>query len=563
MNGERGNGDRGNGDRANGERGNGDGPENRSDIGGRLLAAMFDYGTYRLGPDTSRRVFTEAAASTRTTLEAATDLRGWVSLATFHAVADGYRPLLGESFVRDTFTWAVPVRRDFSAMSMSALMSPALMYRFLDRARSFFAHHLLFEVTPVSAGHVDVTLRYRKDVPRRRDSCDVGWGVLLSIPLLFDRPAAIVTEVACYAHGADACSYRVRFEPQPAFGLHGLAAGAAVSLAGLAVWPSSLWALAPAIGLWAGRELGTAAQRRHMGRVTEDHRRLLEENEREFKLRYDALARLNEQLELRVQERTQQIEDSMVELQKQNASMRETIDAMEALRAGIVDAGVRRLSPSVQEFAHEIKNPMTTVVSNLDYLAETADDPARVAITDLSQAAREARVGIERIRGVLAWFLEINQESAVAPYDIEAELESMAMLHATSPNSRHVQLDLRFGNVGAVDGHGKQLTQVFSNLLLNAAQAMGAGRLIVETHLNGDSAAVVFRDTGPGIDPAIVETLFERGITTKTGTGSGLGLYISRAIVVRHGGTIEATRDEETGGARFTVRLPRQRVATT
>ena len=102
-----------------------------------------------------------------------------------------------------------------------------------------------------------------------------------------------------------------------------------------------------------------------------------------------------------------------------------------------------------------------------------------------------------------------------------------------------------------------QMRQVVINLVRNAIQAMGdQGELLVEATRAPDADTIVFRDTGPGVAPGVLDKLFEPLITTKA-KGTGLGLTICRQIIERHGGTIEAANHDE-GGAVFTIHLPRE-----
>src|SRR5262249_47962411 len=106
-------------------------------------------------------------------------------------------------------------------------------------------------------------------------------------------------------------------------------------------------------------------------------------------------------------------------------------------------------------------------------------------------------------------------------------------------------------------GDPELLTQVFLNLAQNACQAMGGqGRLGLSAARSEDQTAIVCRveDTGPGIPPEVLPSLFLPFFTTKE-KGTGLGLAISQRIIERHGGTIGA-RSLPGQGAAFIVRLP-------
>ncbi len=106
-----------------------------------------------------------------------------------------------------------------------------------------------------------------------------------------------------------------------------------------------------------------------------------------------------------------------------------------------------------------------------------------------------------------------------------------------------------------VRGDAALLTQVLLNLTLNAMQAMpdgGAVRIAARGEDGG--VAVAVSDDGPGVAPAVRERLFAPFVTTRAG-GTGLGLFVSRAIVARLGGTLTLAEGPESG-ATFVVRLP-------
>jgi signal transduction histidine kinase len=108
-----------------------------------------------------------------------------------------------------------------------------------------------------------------------------------------------------------------------------------------------------------------------------------------------------------------------------------------------------------------------------------------------------------------------------------------------------------------IPAHPAELNQVWTNLIDNAVQAMsGVGTLTVHTYREDDDLVVSIEDTGPGIPPDVKKRVFEPFFTTKAvGQGTGLGLDISRRIVVNgHGGDI--TVESEPGDTKFHVRLP-------
>ena len=105
--------------------------------------------------------------------------------------------------------------------------------------------------------------------------------------------------------------------------------------------------------------------------------------------------------------------------------------------------------------------------------------------------------------------------------------------------------------------HAAELNQVWTNLIDNAADAMGgSGTLTLRTRAEGEEVVVEVADDGPGIPPEVLPRIFEALFTTKPpGKGSGLGLDSARRIVVsRHHGSIDVVTG--TDGTCFQVRLP-------
>jgi signal transduction histidine kinase len=101
------------------------------------------------------------------------------------------------------------------------------------------------------------------------------------------------------------------------------------------------------------------------------------------------------------------------------------------------------------------------------------------------------------------------------------------------------------------------MQQLLMNLCVNALQAMGGGgRLTVATRKETNCILLSVSDTGPGIDPSILDRVFDPFFTTKdVGDGTGLGLSVCHRIVEDHGGRIDAA-NQPGGGTVFRVRLP-------
>ncbi|MEO7731430.1 MAG: ATP-binding protein, partial [Kofleriaceae bacterium] len=208
--------------------------------------------------------------------------------------------------------------------------------------------------------------------------------------------------------------------------------------------------------------------------------------------------------------------------------------------------------------AHEINNPLAYVTGNLEAMAEAvqargAEAPDRA---ELSLAINEARDGAERVRKIvqgLRSFSRPEEEKRVA-LALPGVLEAAIRLTANEVRHR-AQLVRELGPTPRVVADDGRLTQVFINLLINAAHAIPEGhsdanRITVRTRTDAAGRAVVeIEDTGRGIAPDLLSRVFDPFFTTKdVGEGTGLGLSICHGIVTGLGGeiSIESTPDRGT-----------------
>jgi nitrogen-specific signal transduction histidine kinase/CheY-like chemotaxis protein len=219
-------------------------------------------------------------------------------------------------------------------------------------------------------------------------------------------------------------------------------------------------------------------------------------------------------------------------------------------------AGLGRLAAGV---AHEINNPLSSVIANLAWISDELPAPSR----ELAQALAEARDGAKRVAEVVRGLKSFSRPGPAqrGPVDVRRELDAALRLAHHELRHRAV-VEVRIGELPAVVAEAHELAQVFLNLLVNAAQAIPEGRAEehrVEVDARTDAegwAAVSIRDTGVGIPPDVLGRIFEPFFTTKPlGVGTGLGLAISHGIVTEAGGRLEV--ESRVGhGSTFRVLLP-------
>ena len=258
-----------------------------------------------------------------------------------------------------------------------------------------------------------------------------------------------------------------------------------------------------------------------------------------------ALQRWGEELDLKVADRTRELEASHERLR----STQQQLVRSEKL------AAIGQLTASI---AHEVNNPIAVIQGNLDLLRLLLGEAALPAAAELRLIDEQ----IERMRLIVTQLLQFARPTEFAGYVEPLHPRDVLTASLVLVNHLLVQQGIRVerqdGSTRQVSINRQELQQVLINLLVNAAQAMPTGgRLLLRSRNVGEQEVVIeVADSGPGLDAAQREHLFEPFFTTKR-EGNGLGLWISRSLLERYGGELEACpqADAQAGGACFRIRL--------
>lgn len=224
----------------------------------------------------------------------------------------------------------------------------------------------------------------------------------------------------------------------------------------------------------------------------------------------------------------------------------------------VQSAKMSAIGQLIAGIAHDLNNPLASVVGFAEYLVEGRDDTPPRLMEPLRAIYQEAERASKIVRSLLAFARKQEGDRRAMP--LGPVLESTLLLLKNQMMTYKVEATADIPpDLPHIDGNANQLQQVFVNLVTNAAQAAqergtgGSITITAEPWLDG--VAVIIADDGPGIPKEIADRIFEPFFTTKPeGEGTGLGLSICYGIVTEHGGQIRLLESQR--GAAFRVELP-------
>jgi len=276
----------------------------------------------------------------------------------------------------------------------------------------------------------------------------------------------------------------------------------------------------------------------------------------------DKIEEYNRTLERKVRERTAELEKTNRELESALKTLKETqvqlIQVEKMAAVGQLAAGV----------AHELNNPLGGILGYSQFALEKINQKpfsqfGREDTADFLQYLRDIEQQTKRCRSIIQNLLKFSRSSRkeeFEPTDLNQVVnETLTFTRHQVERSKVKLVQNLEEDLPLITGHVSQLQQVFTNLILNAVQAMPqGGTLTISTavYRDKDEIHVSFADTGEGIPKENLDKIFEPFFSTKrVGEGTGLGLSVSYGLIRNHGGEIKVTSEKGQGSV-FTVILP-------
>ena len=255
-------------------------------------------------------------------------------------------------------------------------------------------------------------------------------------------------------------------------------------------------------------------------------------------------------------ERSDEIGQLALQFNEMTAKLEKTRELETQLQEAEKSAVVGRLAAAI---AHEIRNPLNYINLTLDHLRAKFAPEETAKRGDFEKLTVQLKTEVGRINQQISDFLRYSRPTKLNIQPIEARRVVEDSMRIVKPQADDQNIEISVtedANLPDILGDAEVLRSVFSNLFINAVQAMekNGGSLNIVISPDDRFVKIEIIDTGEGIPPENLDKIFEPYFSTKE-TGTGLGLAIVKKIVDDHSGTIVA-ESELNEGTKFTVRLP-------
>jgi hypothetical protein len=237
------------------------------------------------------------------------------------------------------------------------------------------------------------------------------------------------------------------------------------------------------------------------------------------------------------------------------AGLRRNRDLEEQLQRAERSAVVGRLASGI---AHEIRNPLNFMNLSIDHLQAACAPEETRKQGEFTHITKTIKEEIARLNKLVSDFLSYGRPARLNPRNLDARvlIEELRTLIKAQADQQGVSIVIEGLETAGFQADYEQIKTCFSNLMINAVQAMPAGgKLTVTLQEEPDKLRLTFTDTGTGIAAENLEQIFEPYYSTKD-TGIGLGLPLTKKIIEEHGGQL-AVASALGQGTTFMVTLPR------
>jgi len=266
---------------------------------------------------------------------------------------------------------------------------------------------------------------------------------------------------------------------------------------------------------------------------------------------------LNEELEI-LEAVSSQLGNAIIraELYQKNArnvkDLKAALDELKETQLQLINSEkMASLGQLVAGVAHEINTPVASIKSNNSIIAkiipQLEPEDMRETLSEINKLDSEAIARISNIVVSLKRFVRLD-ESELQEADINKEIDlTLDIIRHETKNK--IEIIKNYGDLPPVKCYPNMLNQVFTNILVNACQAIETtGKIIITTEFRDGNLIVKFKDNGKGIPKENLDKIFTAGFTTKgVGVGTGLGLAISQKIIDKHNGKIKVLSEPDIG----------------
>jgi signal transduction histidine kinase len=256
---------------------------------------------------------------------------------------------------------------------------------------------------------------------------------------------------------------------------------------------------------------------------------------REIELHNRELQKQQEQLLCEIEQWNQELQKRVREKSEALQSAQEEIVQSEKLAAmGYLSAGV----------AHEIRNPLNSISLFIQLMRQTTTEPEQL------ECQAKILKEVERIDSIIRKLLDASRRSRVISSNVQINHVIDNAIEAFAPQieTRKIHVDRKYRCIPSpITADPTELEQIFTNLFLNALDAMsGGGRLLIEVYEENGRVVVRVEDSGNGIPDDVLPSIFEPFFSTK-GRGTGMGLPVAQRIARMYEGSMEVERSSPEG----------------